>query len=493
VAALAVAALAAPDKAACGAPKTNAPPKLNIQDGPLRKEVKAATSYAPIVKKVAPSVVNIYSTVTIRERSYSLFDDPILRRFFGDEFGGRGQPRARKAESLGSGVIVSNDGYILTANHVVDGAEKVRVALANGEKEFDARIVGTDPQTDVAVLKVDADDLPAVAIGNSDLLEVGDAVLAVGNPFNVGSTVTMGLVSALGRGGLDITAYENFIQTDAAINQGNSGGALLDAEGRLVGINTAILSRSGGFQGVGFAVPINLARYVMERLITEGKVVRGYLGLRLQPELSPDLVKQLELPNNSGALVTNVDPNSPAARAGFKDGDFVTEFNGKKVSDTRRLRLMVSQERPGTKATITIWRGGKERTLNATLGEIPAQFTGPDRRSQPGGRNQTTTDSLHGVGVENLDSKTRREADVPAEVRGALVTDVDQDSNAAEAGLRPGDVIVEIDRTAVRSAEDAVALSDKAKGERILLRIWRGDGSGRGGMLYLSVDNTKRK
>ena len=227
-------------------------------------------------------MVNIYSTVTIRERPNPLLNDPFFRQFFGDDSGGQSQPRTHREQGLGSGVIVSPDGYILTANHVVEGADKVKVALASGEKEFDAKIIGTDSATDTAVLKVEGKDLPAITIADSDKLEVGDVVLAIGNPFGVGQTVTMGIVSGLGRGGFGINNYENFIQTDAAINVGNSGGPLVDAEGRLVGINTWIISRSGGSQGLGFAVPVNMARYVMERLISEGKVTRGYLGLGLQ-------------------------------------------------------------------------------------------------------------------------------------------------------------------------------------------------------------------
>src|SRR6266550_938535 len=269
---------------------TNNPPaKLNIQETPLTREVKAATSFAPIVKKVAPSVVNIYSTMIVRERPRQnpLLEDPFFRQFFGDRFNGQLQPREHKEQGLGSGIIVTADGYILTGNHVIEGADKVKVALANGQKEYDAKIIGTDPATDVAVLKIDdGKDLPAAIIADSDKVEVGDTVLAIGNPFAVGQTVTMGIVSAIGRGGFGVTGYENFIQTDAAINQGNSGGALVDAEGRLVGINTWIISGSGGNQGIGFAVPINMARYVMDHLTKEGKVTRGFLGLVLLEEMT---------------------------------------------------------------------------------------------------------------------------------------------------------------------------------------------------------------
>jgi serine protease Do len=478
-----------------GAPaanKTNPAPKLSVQETPINRDLKAATSVAPVVKKVAASVVNIYSTVTIRERPHPLLNDPLFRRWFGDEPGERGQPRTRREQSLGSGVIVSPDGYILTANHVVEGADEVKVALASGEKEFDARIIGTDPATDTAVLKVDGKSLPAITIADSDKLEVGDVVLAIGNPFGVGQTVTMGIVSGLGRGGFGINNYENFIQTDAAINVGNSGGPLVDAEGRLVGINTWIISRSGGSQGLGFAVPANMARFVMERLISEGKVSRGFLGLGLQLEMTPRLVKEFNLPNMNGALVTTVQPDSPAAKAGFEEADFVTEFNGQKLKDMRQLRLLVSQTAPGKTVKLKVLREGKERILIATLGEIPKEMLTHGGQPQPTERGKSEKDALDGVEVSDLDPQAQREAGVPDNIRGALVTSVDQDSNAADAGLRAGDVIVEINRQPVRSADDAVALSEKAKTDSIRLRVWRG-GDGRGGMLFLSVDNTKRK
>jgi S1-C subfamily serine protease len=253
----------------------NPPAKVTVQDTPLNRELRAPISFAPVARKVGPSVVNIYSTMIIKERPDPFSEDPFLRRFFGDQFGG-GQPRERKAQGLGSGVIVSPDGYILTANHVVEGASKIKISFSSGAQEYDAKVIGTDPPTDIAVLKLDGKvNLPAITLADSDKLEVGDVVLAVGNPFGVGQTLTLGIISGLSRGGFGITGYEDFIQTDAAINPGNSGGALVDAEGRLVGINTAIFSRSGGFQGVGFAVPINMARYVMDRLIASGRVSRG--------------------------------------------------------------------------------------------------------------------------------------------------------------------------------------------------------------------------
>src|SRR4051812_36832523 len=376
---------------------TNAPARVKVDDTPLNREVKARTSFSPIIKRVGPSVVNIYSTMVLREKSTrgTIGDDPF-RRFFGEEPDNQ-KPRSMRSQSLGSGAIVSPDGYILTANHVVEGAEKVKVSLGSGEKEFDAKTVGTDPATDIAVLKIEANDLPPITIADSDKIEVGDAVLALGNPFELGRTVTLGIVSGTGRGGFGINAYEDFIQTDAAINMGNSGGPLVDAQGRLVGVNTMIFSRSGGFSGVGFAVPSNLARYVMDRLISEGKVTRGYLGLHLQPDLNGDLAKQFNLPNTEGALVTMVEPGSPAAKAGFKDGDFITEVNGKKVADMRQLRLIVSQTVPGSKLSANVVRDGKPRTVTATVGQMPEGDLAKEGRPRSSDRNQGEMDALDGV------------------------------------------------------------------------------------------------
>src|SRR6266850_7211406 len=356
--------------------------RLNVQNSALNRDKPQPASFAPVVKKVSPSVVNIYTAKTVRENPAmsSLSDDPFFRQFFGVPF--ENVPRERREQALGSGVIISEDGYILTNNHVVDGADEVKVALADDKTVYDAKVIGTDPQTDIAVIKVDARKLPAIAITDSDLVEVGDTVLAIGNPFGVGQTVTTGIVSAKGRGGMGIVDYENFIQTDASINPGNSGGALVDVEGRLVGINTAILSGSGGNQGIGFAVPINLARYVMERIMTDGKVSRGYLGVMIQP-LTPELAKEFKLPENTGALVGEVTPKSPAADAGLKEGDAIIEFNGKKVTDSRHLRLMAAQMSPGTRVTLKAIRDGREQTFTLKLGELPSE--GMAKVDRPGG------------------------------------------------------------------------------------------------------------
>ena len=478
--------------------KESTPPKVTVSDRVLDREARGA-SYASIVKRVAPSVVNIYSTRTIRTRPFyhPFFDDPMFRRFFGDNFDpGDRRSQTYKTQGLGSGVIVSEDGYILTNNHVIDEADKdgVEVALADGKAKYAARIVATDKSTDVAVLKIDAKNLKAITLADSDKLEVGDVVLAIGNPFGVGQSVSMGIISALGRG-LGILGphgYEDFIQTDAPINPGNSGGALVDTEGRLVGINQSIISGGGNMAnaGVGFAIPINLARAIMDRLVTDGKVLRGYLGVNIQP-VTPELAKAFNLADESGALVGEVRPDTPAADAGLANGDVIVEFNGKHVTDSRHLRLMVAQTPPKTKVTLRIIRDGKSKTVTATLGTLSADLAGgpSDDQREPG---ETKVDALDGVEVADLDGRTRRQYDIPADVRGALVTNVESDSAAADAELRAGDVILEINRQPVRNADDAVKLSEKAKGGRVLVRVWSSAG-GLGGSRYVTIEPAKKK
>ena len=457
------------------------PPKLKVDERPVARETRPAVSYTSVVKKVAPNVVNIYTARNSRgDGRVPMLDDPIFRRFFGPL---EGIPRERRQRSLGSGVIVTEDGYILTNNHVVENADEIKVVFADGQQEFSATVVGTDPETDIAVIKVEGKTLPAITTGNSDLLEVGDVVLAIGNPFGVGQTVTEGIVSAKSRGGMGIVDYEDFIQTDASINPGNSGGGLVDTEGRLVGVNTAILSQSGGNQGIGFAVPINLVRYVMEQIVTEGKVTRGYLGVVLQP-VTPELAAEFKLPKPMGALVSDVSPRSPAARAGLKEGDVIIEFNGKKVIDSRSLRLAASQMKPGTEATVKVVRDGKERTFTVTLGELPNQRL--SRTGRPEGRGPNTEPGfLPGVQIADLDARARSELKVPEEIRGGvLVTDVVPTSPAASAGLRAGDVILEINRKPVSNVNEARKLARDSKGERTLLRVWSD-----GGTRYVAVPN----
>ena len=471
---------------------------FRVENTPINREGRIENSFAPIVKKAAPSVVTIYSTRTVRlrRREIPFFNDPRFRQFFGDDDSRSDQPAdSQKEEGLGSGVIISPDGYILTANHVIDGADAdgVEVAFADGEKKISAKVIGADPATDVAVLKMDGKDLPAITFTDSDKLEVGDVVLAIGNPFGVGQTVTKGIISALGRSSLGINQYENFIQTDAAINQGNSGGALVDSEGRLVGINTMIFSRTGGFQGVGFAVPSNLARGVVERLVKTGKVTRGYLGVILQSEITPALAEEFNLPDQNGAMITQVNPETPAVAAGLKSGDVIREVDGKKIADSNQLRLLISQTAPGTKVTLNILRSdqGKpaaEKKITITLGELPSMLAYRAHRNEPVNDQNQPKDALDGVVVTDLTEDVRRQYNITSNVSGALVSGVDEDSNSAKAELRQGDVILEINHQPVQNADDAVELSKNARGRRILLRVWR-DGE----ILYLTVNNEKQK
>ena len=475
--------LLAPGSGRAGTPPE---PRLLVDAKPIQAEGNRTPSYAPVVKKAAPSVVTVFSTKTVKMNPQlsPFFNDPMLRRFFGfgdEEDSGRGRQRQYKEQGLGSGVIVTSDGYILSNNHVVEGADEIKVKLGDGKTEYTAKVVGTDPKTDIALLKVEAKDLTPITITDSDRLQVGDVVLAVGNPFGVGQTVTQGIVSGLGRSSLNIVDYEDFIQTDAAINPGNSGGALVDAEGRLVGIPSAIYSRSGGSMGVGFAIPANLACGVMKQLVKNGRVVRGYLGIAVQP-VTPELSKAFKLPDQNGALVGEVLKDSPAAKAGLEDGDVIVEFDGKKVLDARQFRMSAAQVAPETKVPLKVVRDGKEKTLTATMGEWPGEKT-----VAGASRGAAKSTALDGVTVDDLDRRVREQFEIPAEVRGALVTKVDPDSASYDAGLRPGDVILEINRQRVRDARDAIEISDNIKDGRSLLRVWS-----KGGTRYIVVDESKK-
>ncbi len=323
-------------------------------------------SYADAVEAAAPAVVNIYTRKVVTERPHPLFNDPFFRRFFGDSFA---VPRQRLESSLGSGVIISERGYILTNNHVVEGADEIEVALRDG-RTTRARIVGTDPDTDLAVLQVDLSPLPAITLGDSEALRVGDVVLAIGNPFGVGQTVTSGIVSATGRTQLGINTFENFIQTDAAINPGNSGGALVTADGRLVGINTAIFSRSGGSQGIGFAIPVSLARDVMTQIIEHGKVVRGWLGVAIQ-DLTPPLAESFGLEPGTGVVVTQVLAGGPADAAGLLPGDVITAVGGEPVDGVHKALELIARARPGTTIELEGLRQGRRQHWQATVAQRP--------------------------------------------------------------------------------------------------------------------------
>jgi serine protease Do len=472
-----------------GGKSFTAPP---VDERPLSREIGGHNSFAPVVKKVAPGVVKVFTTTRLHNTSFNGNGngtppemDDMLRRFFGSQFpGGRAPQRnfeAPRQQGIGSGVIATKDGYILTNNHVVDGADEVKVALQDG-REFTAKVIGRDPKTDVAVIKVDAKDLPAVAMADSDKVEVGDVVLAVGNPFGIGQTVTTGIVSATGRGNAIGLDYEDFIQTDAAINPGNSGGALVDAEGRLIGINTAILSRSGGNQGIGFAIPANLARDVMENLVKDGRVTRGYLGVMIQ-DVTPALAREFKLKETQGALIGEVTQRSPAEKAGLKEGDVILEFNGKKVTDSRHLKLEAARTKPGESVPVKILRDGTSKTVEVAVKEMPGTEQLAKNDGQHGHDDNGT---LNGVTVADLDRNARQQFELPANMKGVVVTDVDPNSAAAESGLKPGDIIQEINRKPVHTADEAVKMTENTTDKTSLLRVWRN-----GGSRFVVVDESK--
>ena len=433
------------------------------------------TSFAPVVEKALPAVVNISSSKASRVSQLDMpFQmDPFFRQFFGrdfdgQQFGGRNgrgniMPQKRFEHSLGSGVIVRSDGYILTNNHVIDGATDITVTL-NDKRELKAKLVGGDPKTDIAVLKVDAANLPSLPFADSSKGHVGDLVLAMGNPFGLGQTVTMGIISAQGRANLGIEDYEDFIQTDAAINPGNSGGALINARGELIGINTAILSGgSGGNQGVGFAVPVNLARNVMNQVMEHGKVVRGYLGV-LPQDVTPAMAKAFHLSQDSGVLIGDVTAGTPAAEAEIERGDVILDVDGQKVEDSNQLKLRISQMSPGTSVKLRVLHNGAERTVTAKLAELPGSAGGSSANS--GG---AASSALDGVSVD-------------ASKNGVVVTDVAEGSPAAQAGLREGDVIQEVNRGRVSSVADFDRAVRNAGGGTTLLLVNRG-----GYTMYLAI------
>jgi len=332
--------------------------------GPLPTAVRIG-SYNEAVQRAAPSVVNIFTSKEIRSPRHPLLNDPIFRRFFGEQL----PDEAQRASSLGSGVIVSSSGLVLTNHHVVEAADEIEVALADGKKLL-AKVVGNDPETDLAVLRVNADNLPAITFGSSDALKVGDVVLAIGNPFGVGQTVTSGIVSALGRTGLGINTFENFIQTDAAINPGNSGGALIDAGGNLVGINTAIFSRSGGSMGIGFAIPVSTAKMVVEQIVKSGGVTRGWIGVEVQ-EITPALADSFKLGGQRGALIAGVLRGGPADKAGIKPGDVLTEVEGKPVADPTAMLNLIAALAPGSSAKMKLKRQGQDVDATISVGRRP--------------------------------------------------------------------------------------------------------------------------
>ena len=432
-----------------------------------------STAFAALAEDILPSVVSITSNKVIsaaNQRDVPDFfgDDNIFRRFFDQ------MPEEFNQQGSGSGVIVDHDGLILTNNHVVDGADELEVTLYNGDR-YPAELVGTDPRSDVAVIRIQADGLHPARLGDSDGLRVGEWVFAAGNPFRLSSSITYGIVSAMGRSNIGLTDYENFIQTDAAINPGNSGGALVNLDGEVVGVNTAIATRSGGYQGIGFAIPINQAKKIMNDLVTDGRVMRGFLGVQIN-DLNKDMADYYGLEGPRGAIVVSVTDDAPADRAGLQQGDIILEVNGRQVEDVDDLRFKISDLRPGTDVDLTVQRDGRSRNLTANLDEWPSD----DDPVADAGRDEYSRDGhpFDDLGFEltNIDRQTRREFDLPSSTDGVLVTDVSALTPAGKAGFRTGDIILKVGEAEVYTVRDIEDEFDRlSPGDPIVFLVQRGE------------------
>jgi len=428
----------------------------------------SSRAFSEIASSISPSVVNISTTKIMKREAAPLLDDPFSEFF--SPLRDFKMPKKWKEQSLGSGVIISPDGYIITNNHVVEQGDEIRVTLFD-KRSFKAKLIGADTKTDVAIVKIDAENLYSVQWGDSDKLQVGEFVLAIGNPYGLNHTVTMGIISAVGRANVGIADYEDFIQTDAAINPGNSGGPLVNTKGELIGINTAIFSRSGGYQGIGFAVPSNMARLVMDQLIQKGKVTRGWLGVTIQ-EITPELSQKFGLKSAKGALIGDVAKGSPAEKAGIKRGDIILEFNGKKVSDVGNLRNMVAQSKIGEQIPLTIMRSGKEYALQVTTTELPKDASEAAPANDP---DDTAFEGLAGLNVIDLTGEISRQLGLPRDEKGVVVVRVDSGSSVEDAGMRKGDVIQEIDRKKIAGLEDYTrVVAGIRSGDTVLMFVNRG-------------------
>jgi serine protease Do len=443
-------------------------------DPRVKQAVNLNTGFSAVAKAVTPAVVTVEISARVMPQPFPFpfpfFSNPSPRGAPRQQTPGAPQGRGRlQPTALGSGTIISPDGYILTNNHVVQGAERVDVTLLDG-RHFTAKVAGTDAPSDIAVIKIDGRDLPTLPLGDSNNAEIGDVVLAVGNPMGIGQTVTMGIISAKGRStSMGSGSYEDFLQTDAAINHGNSGGALVNLRGELIGIPSEILSQSGGSIGIGFAIPTSLARNVMDQLLHSGRVHRGKLGVTVG-SLTSQIAEQFGYKNTQGALVQDVERGQAADRAGIKPGDIITEYQGQRITDSANLRNLIAETAPGATVRIKVWRDGAERELTATLGEMTPERAGSggsDGGSDEGGS------ALAGVTVENLTPYSARLLNMPPGTRGVVIDDLDDDSNAAGAGLRPGDVIEEVNRQPVSSISDFKAALEKAGKKDVLLRVRR--------------------
>lgn len=428
---------------------------------------------AELTAAAKPAVVNISSqrTVTTQPIPNPFFDDPLFRNFFGDQFNKNNKPQKYKQMGLGSGVIVGKEGYIITNNHVVQESDEIMVKLSD-KRQFKGKVIGADPRTDLAVVKINAHNLPVLSLGDSDKLKVGEKVIAIGNPFGLNQTVTSGIISAIGRADVGIADYEDFIQTDAAINPGNSGGALVNVKGELVGINTAIATTSGGYQGVGFAIPSNMVRVVMESLIKRGKVIRGWLGVSIQPMTSV-LAKQFGLKSEKGILVSDVMEDGPAQKAGIKRGDIILEYGGNEVNDISQFRNIIAIAKPGEEVNIKVLHEGKEETLHVVIGEMPAKL--------PAAAVETNNGFI-GIHVQSITADQKRMMGIPVSIKGVLVVGVDDDSPAGGV-LQDNDIIMEINRKKISNINDYNTVVGKVKPDQeILMLIYRN-----GASLYITL------
>ncbi|WP_200762856.1 DegQ family serine endoprotease [Nitrosophilus alvini] len=411
-------------------------------------------SYYDAIKDAKESVVNISTKKKIKRPKFDrsqLFNDPFFRQFFGPMFKDM-IPKERVQRSLGSGVIISKDGYIVTNNHVVNDADEITVTIPGSDKEYKAKVIGKDPLTDLAVIKIEAKNLKPIKVGDSSKLKAGDIVFAIGNPFGIGETVTQGIVSGLNRNSVGINTYENFIQTDAAINPGNSGGALVDSRGALIGINSAIITRSGGNNGIGFAIPSNMMKKVVKTLIEKGKIERGFMGVTIE-DLSKDL-KELYR-HDYGAVIVEVAKDSAAQKAGLKRGDLIIEVDGKKIEDANELKTVVGSLPPGKTIKVKYERNKKTYTTKLTLQKRPETS-----------QSQASEQDEIGLSLKNLDEQTRRMYNIPEDVEGVLVVDVAPDSKAEKAGFKPGDIIEGVEDKEIENVDDFKEALKKYKGPK---------------------------
>jgi serine protease Do len=434
-----------------------------------RQIIETSRAFSEIVSAVSPAVVNISTTKVLRRDTDSFLEDPFFDFF--RPFHDLRIPKKWKEQSLGSGVVVSPDGFIITNNHVVEKSDEIKVTLLD-KRTFRGKIVGADPKTDIAIVKIDASNLPTIPWGDSEQLQVGEFVLAIGNPYGLSHTVTMGIISAVGRANVGVADYEDFIQTDAAINPGNSGGPLVNIKGELIGINTAIFSRTGGYQGIGFAVPSDMVRPIMSQLIQKGKITRGWLGVTIQ-ELTPELSQKFGLEKSKGALVSDVAKGSPAEKSGVMRGDIILEFNGKEVKDVGNLRNMVAQSKVGSDVSIKILRSGKEYTLRLVIAELPREVA----EAVPSNlTDDLESGALTGLNVMSLTKEIAKQLGFTKDEKGVIVVRVDPSSPADEAGIKKGDVIKEVDKKQVDNLEDFNRIvSNLKRNDTVLLFITRGD------------------